>query len=67
MTGIFGSPKPPSAPPSPPVMPAPDDAAIQAAKQATLQAAAARSGRAATILSQNDNSKASSGTLGPGP
>lgn len=66
MPALFSSPKPPSPPPPVPVMPSQDTGAIQAAKQATLQAAAQQSGRASTILTQPDNSKASTGTLGPG-
>lgn len=52
MGGILSAPKPAPPPPLPPPTPLPDigDAKTQAAKKKTLAAAASRTGRASTIL-----------------
>lgn len=63
MGGLFGggAPKAPVIP-APIVMPTENSAAITQAQTAQMQKAAAQSGRASTILTQNDISK--SDTLG---
>ena len=54
MSSLFGG-GPPAPPPPPPPMPMPDpnDPAALAARQTAITNAAARSGRAATLLSGN--------------
>lgn len=62
MGSLFGgAPKMPVIP-APVVMPTENSAAVTAAQQQQLQASAAQSGRASTILSTNDIAKSS--TLG---
>lgn len=51
----MGSPKPPEPPPPQP-MPDLDDPAALAAKRKVLDSAAARSGRASTVLANGDGS-----------
>ena len=53
---MFSSPKP-AAVPAQTVMPTENSTAVAQAQQQELQAAATRSGRASTILTQNDISK----------
>lgn len=56
MTTLFGSQKMPVTP-NPVVMPTQNSAAITNAQQQAAMASAARSGRASTILTQQDISK----------
>ncbi len=56
---MFKSPKAPAVP-TPVVMPTENSASVSAAQQQEMQAAAARSGRASTILSTGDISKTDS-------
>ena len=49
MGSLFSTPKPPTIPP-PAVMPTPDDEASKMAKKKNLMAAATRTGRSSTIL-----------------
>lgn len=62
MTSLFHAPKAAPAPviPDTPVIPTENTAAIANAQQGQLEAAAARSGRASTIMSMNDISKTDS-------
>lgn len=59
MTSLFNAPKAAPAPviPAAPVIPTENTAAISQAQQQELEASAARSGRASTIMSMNDVSK----------
>lgn len=54
--GMFGGNKTPSPPPieKPPVMPLPDDEAAKKAKRRSIVEQQARSGRAATIFTNDD-------------
>lgn len=63
MSGLFGSTPKPPAPPPPTPMPDLNDPAILAAQRRDAMAAAARSGRASTLLSgENDYSQNKLGT-----
>jgi len=57
MGAIFDPPSPPKIPPPPAPVPMPDinDPAVIAARQRAINMAAARSGRASTLLSGADN------------
>jgi hypothetical protein len=59
MTSLFSSPKAPApiVVPQAPVVPTENTAAVSQAQQQELQASAARSGRASTIMSMNDISR----------
>lgn len=59
MTSLFHAPKAAPAPviPEAPVIPTQNTSAIAKAQQDQLEASAARSGRASTIMSMNDISK----------
>jgi hypothetical protein len=55
---LFSGPPKPPPPPPPMPMPDPNDPAALAAQQSAIGAAAARSGRASTLLSGNQNNYA---------